>query len=124
MPFGDGTGPQGLGPRTGRGAGYCAGFGLPGSMNPLRGGAGSGFGRWGRAVGCYWYGGGRGRRNWYRATGMPGWARTGYGYPYVSSYTADQELSFLRDEAEFLRRQLEEIQTRISTMEKSEKKED
>jgi len=25
MPFRDGTGPVGLGPRTGRGAGYCAG---------------------------------------------------------------------------------------------------
>jgi hypothetical protein len=26
MPFGDGTGPMGMGPLTGRGAGYCAGF--------------------------------------------------------------------------------------------------
>ena len=26
MPFGDGTGPLGLGPMTGRGAGYCAGY--------------------------------------------------------------------------------------------------
>lgn len=50
MPFGDRTGPQGLGPRTGRGAGYCSGFGMPGSMNPVPGGAGIGFGR-GRRMG-------------------------------------------------------------------------
>ena len=31
MPGGDGTGPMGMGPMTGRGAGYCAGFAAPGS---------------------------------------------------------------------------------------------
>jgi hypothetical protein len=30
MPFGDGTGPRGMGPMTGRGAGYCAGYNQPG----------------------------------------------------------------------------------------------
>jgi len=30
MPLGDGTGPDGLGPRTGRGLGYCSGYGRPG----------------------------------------------------------------------------------------------
>ena len=35
MPFGDGTGPMGLGPMTGRAAGYCAGFPMPGYMNPM-----------------------------------------------------------------------------------------
>ena len=34
MPGGDGTGPWGLGPMTGRGAGFCAGFNVPGFMNP------------------------------------------------------------------------------------------
>ena len=45
MPRGDGTGPLGMGPITGRGAGYCAGFPTPGSMDPLRGRMGLGFGR-------------------------------------------------------------------------------
>lgn len=36
MPRGDGTGPMGLGPMTGRAAGYCAGFRVPGYMNPIR----------------------------------------------------------------------------------------
>jgi len=35
MPRGDGTGPMGFGPMTGRAAGYCAGFGIPGFMNPI-----------------------------------------------------------------------------------------
>jgi hypothetical protein len=30
---GDGTGPMGKGERTGRAAGYCAGFGVPGHAN-------------------------------------------------------------------------------------------
>jgi len=37
MPAGDGTGPLGLGPMTGRAAGYCAGFPVPGYMNPVAG---------------------------------------------------------------------------------------
>jgi len=32
MPRGDGTGPMGLGPMTGRGAGFCAGFPAPGFL--------------------------------------------------------------------------------------------
>jgi len=37
MPRGDGTGPAGMGPMTGRAAGYCAGYGVPGYMNPIPG---------------------------------------------------------------------------------------
>ena len=37
MPFGDGTGPAGLGPMTGRAAGFCAGYPVPGYMNPVAG---------------------------------------------------------------------------------------
>ena len=40
MPFGDGTGPAGMGPMTGRAAGFCAGFPMPGYMNPVAGRAG------------------------------------------------------------------------------------
>lgn len=35
MPHGDGTGPTGLGPMTGRAAGFCAGYPVPGYMNPI-----------------------------------------------------------------------------------------
>jgi len=37
MPAGDGTGPMGWGPMSGRAAGYCAGFAVPGYVNPGRG---------------------------------------------------------------------------------------
>ena len=37
MPVGDGTGPLGLGPMTGRAAGYCAGYPVPGYANPIPG---------------------------------------------------------------------------------------
>ena len=52
MPFGDGTGPMGQGPRTGRGVGYCAGYNRPGYADsvPRRGigfGRGRGWRRWG-----------------------------------------------------------------------------
>jgi hypothetical protein len=40
MPRGDGTGPAGLGPMTGRVAGFCAGYSVPGYMNPVAGRAG------------------------------------------------------------------------------------
>ena len=40
MPFGDGTGPAGARPMTGRAAGFCAGYPVQGYMNPAAGGAG------------------------------------------------------------------------------------
>mgnify|MGYP005625393287 CR=1 FL=1 len=62
MPNGDRTGPEGAGPMTGRGAGYCAGYSVPGYANPV-GGYGRGWGRGrGRGSGRGWRGGfGRGR---------------------------------------------------------------
>ena len=43
MPRGDRTGPAGMGPMTGRAAGYCAGYNMPGFMNPFPG-------SWGPAI--------------------------------------------------------------------------
>ena len=46
MPRGDKTGPNGMGPMTGRGLGFCNGYSAPGFMNPGFGrGMGRGFGR-------------------------------------------------------------------------------
>ncbi|MEW5867539.1 MAG: DUF5320 domain-containing protein [Bacillota bacterium] len=77
MPRGDGTGPAGFGPMTGRAAGYCAGYPVPGYMNPV-GFRRAGFWRrpwlgWGAG-----FGRGRGWRRMYHATGLPGWMRSGY----------------------------------------------
>ena len=59
MPFGDGTGPMGLGPMTGRGRGFCTGFGRPGLTSPMP---------------VRWFG-----RGW-RAPALPWWPRWGWGF--------------------------------------------
>lgn len=59
MPFGDGTGPGGMGPMTGRGAGYCTGYNQPGTFSQVPRG-GSGF-SWRRPFGFFGFGWGRGR---------------------------------------------------------------
>lgn len=102
MPGGDGTGPQGFGPRTGRAAGYCAQYPVPGYANPN---LGRGFYR----------GGGRGRRNLYYATGLTGWQRGAYSYPppVVQAITKEQEAAELKNEAEYLENELKEINKRI-----------
>jgi hypothetical protein len=121
MPFGDRTGPLGLGPRTGRGMGYCSGYLAPGSMNPLLGRGGLGFGR---RMGGGFFGRGRGWRNCFWATGLPGWERSGYGYPpYGPGFMPKEEVDILRDQAEFLKQQLDDIQERISKLEKTQVKE-
>ena len=55
MPRGDKTGPRGQGPMTGRAAGYCVGYSVPGFINSIDGygrGLGRGCGRgWGRRFG-------------------------------------------------------------------------
>jgi hypothetical protein len=86
------------------------------------GGAGFGFGR-GRGAGWQGFGRGCGWWNCYRATGLPRWERAGYGYPYAPSFTAKEEATFLREEAEYFKKQLEDIQNRISALEKSEPQE-
>ena len=59
MPFKDRTGPSGMGPMTGRGAGYCTGFNRPGLFSWMPGRRCFGLSRRGR-------GNGRGFRNsWY-----------------------------------------------------------
>jgi hypothetical protein len=127
MPAGDGTGPRGMGPMTGRGAGYCAGYDMPGYANPMPGrGFGMGWGR-DRAWGGVW-GRGRGWRHQYYATGVPGWARFGYvpawGAPPAAVYgpygappTPEQEAEFLRTQAEWLKGQLDAISQRITELE-------
>ncbi len=113
MPAGDGTGPAGMGPMTGRAAGYCAGYGGPGYMNPVPG-RGRGFGRgmrmgfrggrgpmWGRGYSPYWYG-----------------AAVPYNAAATAAPTAQQEIEVLQSQAEYFENMLKEIQQRIDELEK------
>jgi len=121
MPGGDRTGPRGMGPMTGRAAGYCAGLGVPGYASPMPGrGFGIGFGRGG---GVWGRGGGRGWRNMFYATGQPGWMRFGgyaapYGYP--ASYQApspEMEKQFLKGQVDDLQAEMDAIRKRLADIE-------
>lgn len=126
MPRGDGTGPWGLGPMTGRAAGYCAGYPVPGFMNPF---GGRGFGWWRPGFG----GRGRGWRFRYYATGVPGWmafgypavpyARPVYPVPYGPAIPREQEVAALQEQAQFLQDQLEEINNRLKELEAEKRSE-
>jgi len=99
MPFGNGTGPMGQGPRTGRGRGYCSGFPYPGYMNPF--GGGRGFGR-GYSRGRGWFG--RGVFPFY-----------GPAYPSEPP-TAKKEKEMLGEELKFLKEEMEAIEKRIKEL--------
>ena len=103
MPRGDRTGPLGTGPMSGRRAGYCAGYNVPGSANSAvpRLGLRRGFA-----------GGGRGWRHMFYATGLPGWQRFGYTPP-----TPQQETDTLKAQADWLKQQLDAINKRIADLE-------
>jgi len=115
MPGGDRTGPAGMGPMTGRAAGYCAGYSVPGFANPVPG-RGYGFGR-GMGMGFH---GGRGR-HW----GFP-YAGYGAGFPIVAPYPTDitelQELESLQKQAEYITNTLEQINKRITDLESKQDK--
>jgi hypothetical protein len=94
MPGFDGTGPRGMGPMTGGGRGFCSPWGI---------GAAS------------------------RSYGVP--PRLGYGYPYYGAWqvapgampfapqmTREQELDFLKNQAQAMRGQLEQIESRIQQL--------
>ncbi len=109
MPAGDGTGPAGMGPMTGRAAGYCAGYSAPGYMNPVprgRMGYGRGPGR------GYGYGFGRGFR-WpvaYPANYRP-YPDSNYAYG-----SAESEAEYLENAANSLKAELDEIQKRLEDL--------
>jgi len=86
MPGFDGTGPGGIGPMTGGGRGFCA-VPLPVAWPAYRG------------TGAY------------RSYGVP------WSVPFAPSMmTHEQELDFLRNQAQGMRGQLEQIETRIQQL--------
>ncbi|MDI6840599.1 MAG: DUF5320 domain-containing protein [bacterium] len=123
MPRGDGTGPWGLGPMTGRAAGLCAGYPVPGYLNPIPGRGWFGFPGFGVGRGGLPWGGGRGRtfgggRGWwwrgFYGFGLP------YAYPYYPQPTAQEELQVLKEQANALKSEMEAIEARMSELKKQE----
>jgi hypothetical protein len=86
MPGFDGTGPGGMGPFTGGGRGFCV------VQAPAYPAYGFGYGR-------------------------PYVHPRGYGYvPYSPQMSKDQEVGFLKSEADFLKRELESSEGRITQL--------
>jgi len=112
MPRGDRTGPDGLGPMTGRGLGYCAGYDSPGYTKGVPrggGGFGRGFGRGFRGG----FGRGFGRGFGYYS-GVPAY----YGAPVNwNAPTKEQELEALKSQAANYEQGLKDITRRISELE-------
>ena len=116
MPAGDGRGPIGSGPMTGRGAGYCAGYSVPGYANSVRGGGCFGYGR-GR-------GGGRGRGFGNFGGGRPFTERRFQNSPYPYDYeypqaefSAEAEAKMLKQQTEFMQKNIEILNERIRQLE-------
>ena len=102
MPGFDGSGPMGAGPMTGGARGYC---------NPVNAGFNPQFGRG--------YGRGMGLRRGFRGGG-PGYGR-GFGfYPPAGGtfyqMTAEDEMSMLKTQADYIKTSLDAIQKRIKEL--------
>lgn len=95
----DRTGPRGQGPMTGRGLGICGEMG--------------GFTRsrfWGLG------GFGRGWRNRYLATGIPGRALGRAGGAYYSDLSAKERVELLQNEADYFEKELKDIRSEIDRL--------
>lgn len=114
MPGFDGTGPRGMGPMTGGGRGFCSPWGIgaslrggmippyPQSPYPFYGG----YAPYGSPRGMPYYRG-------YAPGALPYYGAA----PFAPQTTREQELGFLRSEAEALKGQLGQIEARISELE-------
>jgi hypothetical protein len=92
MPGFDGTGPWGMGPMTGGGRGLC---GPRGVVRPVPAGR--------------WFRPGMGRGPVYAGTAA-----------YPRAMSGEEELGFLKGEAEAMKRELDEIEARIKSIESQE----
>ncbi len=125
MSRGDGTGPEGLGPMTGRGLGYCTGHATPGFAKA--GGRGLARGR-GRGIG-------RGLARGFRGGRAPGFRRTLLKVPveraipvqrppvrteaqrsYYDEYTEEDEIEDLKAYADQLEEELELVEERLDEL--------
>lgn len=90
MPGFDGTGPGGMGPMTGGGRGFCGSRGMRGA---------------GRGMGAA------------RGTVAPYGTTAPSSYGYDPGMTPEQEMEFLRSQAQAMSEQLEQIQKRLQELE-------
>ena len=97
MPRGDGTGPMGMGPLTGRGMGYCIGAGYPGNVR----GGGRVFGR------GFGMGRGMGRGVFWGTAPV-------FGGGFPAPVSAEQEKAVLEKQVLAMEQNLAELKKRLS----------
>jgi len=104
MPGFDGTGPRGMGPMTGGGRGFCSPWGIGAAL--------AGYGAPQRmGYGYPYYGWSGASYPFYGApTSVPGAA------PFAPQMTREQELDLLKNQAQAMRGQLEQIEGRIQQL--------
>jgi hypothetical protein len=109
---------MGLGPMTGRAAGFCAGYDVPGYMNPVggRGYFGRGFGR-GLGLG---YGRGFGFGRGYGRGFVPAYP-VSYS-PYSPAATAENERKYLESDLTMLKEEMANIEARLKEIKEAEEK--
>lgn len=109
MPGGDRTGPAGAGPMSGRAAGYCTGNAQPGF-------AGRFSGRFFRRSGLFGGFHGRRHRRFFSDYGLdPDFYRE-----RRSPLSDKEQTEMLKDQAEYLKENLDAINLRIQELEKKE----
>lgn len=114
MPGLNGMGPQGAGPMTGRGRGYCISY-----INPVAGSM-PGFNR----------GGGRGRRRWHQAASLPWWAGCllsaapaaipAVWRAFFPATGRQEEYEAAKEQVKYLENTLEQARKRVKELEEKE----
>lgn len=109
MPYGNHRGPLGNGPRSGRGRGLCGGSDAPGFLQSRTDGD--------RATREPGFGNGRGFRNRAKASGLPGWARSGAQEQGLRP-DADPEVkrAWLQERASTMEAELKAIQEQLGRL--------
>ena len=101
MPRRDGTGPMGMGAKTGRGAGFCTDLATKKNLGSF----GCGFGK------------GNGNRQMFHATGLPRWARFGAQNETETFAWDAGEKELLKKQVNLLESQLNEVNRRLASFE-------
>jgi hypothetical protein len=119
MPRGDRTGPAGMGPMSGRAAGYCARFDMPGFANRAwEGNLGAEPGS-SREKGSS---GGHGWRHRFWATGLPGWMRRNSYHGFRQEMLPSSEKQLLKYQADILKSQLDMVKQRLNELDSPDSK--
>ena len=107
MPRGDGRGPKGTGPMTGRGAGFCSGSGAPGFTNRAASFLGGSF-FGGRSCGIRGFAGrGNGFKRGYQAFNQQGFEEL-------------NDINYLKSREEYLENELSALKQKIKECGESE----